>query len=189
MCDVQAKLIPWLDRELLPDEAAGVDRHVKGCQECRDRLATYKQVSETIVIYCDAVVAAKMPRGSWRGVPVLASAVVAAVVMFLIVPRRRVEPPLVLTPTAAVTSGSAISVPLPAPHPAEPAPPKMIHKRHTVPPVRERAVKWQPSETAVQIALPADAMFPPGAMPQGMNFIAELSIAPDGSVQQVRLQE
>jgi len=32
-------------------------------------------------------------------------------------------------------------------------------------------------ETAVQIAIPAEAMFPPGAMPMGMNFIAELSIA------------
>jgi hypothetical protein len=42
-------------------------------------------------------------------------------------------------------------------------------------------------ETAVQIAIPAEAMFPPGAMPKGMNFIAELSIAPDGSVKQVRL--
>jgi hypothetical protein len=42
-------------------------------------------------------------------------------------------------------------------------------------------------ENAVQIAIPADAMFPPGAMPKGLNFIAELSIAPDGSVKQIRL--
>ena len=189
MCDVQAKLIPWLDRELSSDQAAGVDRHIKGCQECRDRLATYRQVSETIDFYCDAVVAAKGRRHLSQWVPVLASAVIAAVAMFLVLPQRRVGPPPVLTPTAAVTSASAISVPLPAPHPAEPATPKMIHKRHAVPPVREPALKWQPSETAVQIALPADAMFPPGAMPRGMNFIAELSIAPDGSVQQVRLRE
>lgn len=189
MCDIQAKLIPWLDCELSPDEAAGVDRHVRGCQECRVRLATYKQVSETIDIYCDAVVAAKTPRGSSRWVTVLASAVMAAVAMFLVLPQRRVEPRPVLTPTATVTSASAISVPLPAPHPAEPAPRKMIRGRHSGPTLRERAVKWRPSETAVQIAIPADAMFPPGAMPQGMNFIAELSIAPDGSVQQVRLRE
>jgi hypothetical protein len=189
MCDVQAKLIPWLDRELSPDEAAGVDRHVKGCQQCRGRLATYKQVSENINVYCDAVLAAKTLRGFSRWVPVLASAVMAAVVMFLIVPRRRVGPPPVLTPAAAVTSASAMSIPLPAPHPVEPAPRTMIRRRHAGPTLRELAAKWRPSETAVQIAIPADAMFPPGAMPQGMNFIAELSIAPDGSVQQVRLRE
>jgi hypothetical protein len=50
-------------------------------------------------------------------------------------------------------------------------------------------VEWRPTETAVQIAIPADAMFPPGAMPKGMNFIAELSIAADGSVEQVRLRQ
>jgi hypothetical protein len=58
-----------------------------------------------------------------------------------------------------------------------------------VPPIQERAVEWRPTETAVQIAIPADAMFPPGAMPKGMNFIAELSIAADGSVEQVRLRQ
>lgn len=189
MCDVQAKLIPWLDRELSPGEAAAVDRHVKGCQECRDQLATYKQVSETIDIYYDVVVAAKTRRHVSHWVPVLASAVMTAVAMFLVLPQRGVGPPPVLAPPAAVTSASAISVPLPAPHPAEPAPRKMIRRRHAGPTLRERAVKWQPSETAVQIAIPADAMFPPGAMPQGMNFIAELSIAPDGSVQQVRLRQ
>jgi hypothetical protein len=44
-------------------------------------------------------------------------------------------------------------------------------------------------ETAVQIAIPADAMFPPGAVPNGMNWNAELIIAPDGSVKQVRLRQ
>ena len=51
------------------------------------------------------------------------------------------------------------------------------------------APQWQPTESAVQIAIPADAMFAPGAVPKGMNFIAELSIAPDGSVKQVRLRQ
>jgi hypothetical protein len=41
----------------------------------------------------------------------------------------------------------------------------------------------------VQIAIPAEAMFPPGAAPNEMNFIAELTIAADGSVQQVRLRQ
>jgi anti-sigma factor RsiW len=184
MCDVQEKLVAWFDRELSSDEAADVDRHIKGCQECRGRLATFKQVSETFDVYCDAVAAEKTRHRVSRWVPVLASTVVAAVVMFLVFPQRRVEPPPVLAPTLVATS-----VPVLAPRAAEAAPRKTIRRRRVVPPVQKRAMKWQPTETAVQIAIPAEAMFPPGAMPKGMNFIAELSIAPDGSVQQVRLRQ
>jgi anti-sigma factor RsiW len=184
MCDVQGKLIAWLDRELSSDEATDVDRHIKGCQECRDRLATYKQVSETFDVYCDAVVAAKMRRRVPRWVPVLASSVVAAVVMFLAFPRTRIEPPPVITPTIV-----AASLPVLAQAAPEPPPRKTVQRRYAVPPMQTRAVKWQPTETAVQIAIPAEALFPPGAMPKGMNFIAELSIAPDGSVRQVRLRQ
>ena len=184
MCDAQVKLIAWLDRELSPEEAAEVDRHLRGCQECRARLTSYKQVSETFDAYCDMTVATKARRLVSHWVPVLASVVVAAIAMILVLQLRRVGPPPVLTPTVAVTS-----VPVLKSDAAEPAPRKMIRRRHAVPPVRERGVKWQPTETAVQIAIPAEAMFPPGAMPEGMNFIAELSIAPDGSVQQVRLRQ
>jgi hypothetical protein len=184
MCDVQAKLIAWLDGELSSVEADDVSRHIKGCQECRGQLATYKLVSETFDVYCEAIVAVKTPHRISRWVPVLASAVVAAVVMFLVFPQRRVEPPPTLPPT--VTVGS---VPVSMAHTSELAPRKTIHKRHAVSPVQDRPVQWQPTETAVQIAIPADAMFPPGAMPKGMNFIAELSIALDGSVQQVRLRQ
>ncbi len=184
MCKVQAKLIAWLDRELSSDEAAGVERHIEGCKECRSRLAAYEQVSNTFDVYCDAVVVAKTRRRVPRWVPVLASAVVAAVVMFLAFPRTRIEPPPVLIPTV-----TAASVALPAPPELEPAPRKTIHRRHAVAPVQVRAAKWQPMETAVQIAIPAEAMFPPGAMPKGLSFVAELSIAPDGSVRQVRLRQ
>jgi anti-sigma factor RsiW len=182
MCDAQAKLIAWLDDELSSDEAAGVERHIEGCKECRSRLAAYEQVSNTFDVYCDAVVAAKTRRRVPRWVPVLASAAVAAVVMFLAFPRTHVEPPPLLIPTI-----TAASVALPAPPELESAPRKTIRRRHPSAPVQVRDAKWQPMETAVQIAIPAEAMFPPGAMPKGMNFIAELSIAPDGSVKQVRL--
>jgi anti-sigma factor RsiW len=184
MCDVRVKLIAWLDRELSPDEAAEVDRHIKGCQACRGRLMTYQQVSETFDVYCGAVVGGNTRHRVSRWVPVLASAVAAAVVMFLAFPQRRIELPPVLAPTFAATT-----FPVPAPRTAETATRKTIRRRHAAPRVQKPAVKWQPTETAVQIAIPAEAMFPPGAMPKGTNFIAELSIAPDGSVQQVRLRQ
>src|SRR4029077_10176513 len=150
MCDVQTKLIAWLDGELSSDEASDVDRHIKECWECRSRLTTYKQVSETFEVYCDAVVAGKTRRHVSRWVPVLASAVAAAVVIFLAFPQRRIEPPPVLAPTL-----SATSVPVPAPRTGEPAPRKTVRRRHAVPAVQKRAMKWQPTETAVQIAIPA----------------------------------
>jgi anti-sigma factor RsiW len=182
MCDVQEKLIAWFDHELPTDESAEVQRHIEGCKQCRTRLAGYEKVSETFDVYCDVVVAAKTRRRVPRWVPVLAGAVAAVAVMFLTFPRTRIEPPPILTPTI-----TAASVPVPAQPAPETAPRKTIHRRHAVAPVQVRAAKWQPRETAVQIAIPAEAMFPPGAMPKGMNFIAELSIAPDGSVKQVRL--
>src|SRR5260370_37009719 len=112
MCDVQAKLTAWLDREVPADEAAGVERHIEGCKECRSRLAAYERVSNSFNVYCDAVMAAKTHRRVPRWVPVLASGVVAAVVMFLSFPRPRIEPPPAPIPT--ITPGSE-AVPAP-PH-------------------------------------------------------------------------
>jgi anti-sigma factor RsiW len=181
MCEVQVKLVARLDGELTPDEAANVERHIEACNECRSRLAAYEQVSATFDAYCDAVMEAKIDRRAPRWVPVLVSAVAATLVVYFSIPRARIEPSPILAPT--------IAFPVPSPTGPELATRKAIHKRRAVPPVQEQTVKWQPSETAVQIAIPAEAMFPPGAMPKGMNFIAELSIAPDGSVKQVRLRQ
>ncbi|SRR6266446_899158 len=184
MCDVQAKLVAWLDGELPSDEVADVKRHIEECKECRSRLAAYERVSETFDVYCDVVVAAKKHGRASLWAPVLVSAVVAAALVFLAFQRTRIEAPPIVTPTIR-----AASVPVPAPPMPELAPRKTIRKRHTVAPVQEQIVRWQPAEAAVQIAIPAEAMFPPGAMPEGMNFIAELSIAPDGSVKQVRVRQ
>jgi len=45
-----------------------------------------------------------------------------------------------------------------------------------------------PQEPVIQIAIPADEMFPPGAVPQGMHFIADVTISPDGSAERLRLR-
>lgn len=188
MCDVQTKLVAWLDGELSAEEDASVQEHVEACEECRGRLAAYEQVSETFDLYYDAVAAEKTRGRMLRWVPVLASAAAVAAVMFLAFPRTHIGPPPDLTPTIAVASVPE-PVPVSGPRAPQPVRHKTIRKRNAVPAVRKQAAKWQPTETAVQIAIPAEAMFPPGAMPKGMNFIAELSIAPDGSVRQVRLRQ
>jgi hypothetical protein len=43
------------------------------------------------------------------------------------------------------------------------------------------------SEPALEIAIPADAILPPGAVPEGVSFDANVTIAPDGSAQQINL--
>ena len=188
MCDVQAKLIAWLDRELPKDEASAVERHIEGCGECRRCLSALRQVSETFDAYCDAVMARKAPREVPRWVSVLAGAVVATAVIFLALPRTRVAPPTVVEPTVAAASERA-----PGPFVAEPAPRKiMVQRRHSGPRalrVPQYATLGQPMDAAIQIAIPAEAMFPPGAMPNGVNFIADMRIGPDGSVEQVRLRQ
>src|SRR5271168_509999 len=188
MCDVQAKLVAWLDRELPADQAGEVERHVERCDECRHWVTRYGQVSEAFDAYCDVVMAAKAPRGVPRWVPVLASAVVAAAIIFLAMPRTRVGVPPVVDGTVANTS---VPVPgRPSAPAAEPAARKAtMRRRHAAPRVQEHAIQGQPMDTAIEIAIPAEAMFPPGAMPSGINFIAELKIAPDGSVKQIRLRQ
>jgi anti-sigma factor RsiW len=190
MCDLQGKLISWLDCELPSDEAVEVERHTEGCKECRSRLAAYRQVSETLDVYCDAVVAAKIHYRIPRWVPALASAIAAVVAIFLVFPTSRIEPARVEPPPVFIPTTA--SIPVPTPQAVELVPRKKIHRRPLSPVqdrVEGRAVKWQPMETAVQIAIPAEAMLPPGAMPNGLNFVAELSIAPDGSVRQIRLRQ
>ena len=185
MCDVQAKLVAWLDRELTPDEAGAVQRHVEECKECRRRLATYERVSQTLDAYCDAVMSAKAPRRA-HWVPVLAGALIAATVVCLSFLRTRVVAPAVIEPTAA-TASAPVSGPPPV---AEPILHKsMIRRRNPALPIRELATQEQPMDAAIEIAIPAEAMFPPGAMPDGVNFIADLRIGPDGSVKQVRLRQ
>ena len=184
MCDVQTKLIAWLDRELPKDEASAVERHIEGCGECRRWVTAYRQVSETFDAYCDAVMTGKASRQVPRWEPALAGAVFAAAVIFVAFSRTRVERPLV-DPTI-----TAASVPVPGPPPAEPALRGMaVHRRHRVPRIPEYAATGQPMDSAIEIAIPAEAMFPPGAMPNGIHFMADLRIAPDGSVRQVRLRQ
>jgi anti-sigma factor RsiW len=184
MCEYRGKLIAWLDRELSSEEAAQVEGHVRACKECRNQVAVYGDMSRRFDAYCDATLEAKMPRRMPDWVPALSGVVVTAAVLLLVFPRARVEaPPIqppVHTPIAAAVSVRDI-VP-------EPAARKKTLKRSATKSVPGKTSNWLPNGAAVEIAIPAEAMFPPGAVPEGMNLIAELSIAPDGSVERLRLR-
>jgi anti-sigma factor RsiW len=45
-----------------------------------------------------------------------------------------------------------------------------------------------PARPAIKIAIPSDAMFPPGAVPEGVSFVADVMLGPDGSAERLRLE-
>ena len=186
MCDLSDKLTPWLDHELPPQEAAGLQQHVEACEECRRCLAAYKEVDRAIHAYCDAAIQSSRRRMLPRLTPML-SVAAAAVALLLLFPHGRVDrhPPQIEAasePPVALETAHQQKVPVPFV--------KHGHTRHVTAPAQSQATnaKWVPAEPSIQIAIPAEAMFAPGAVPQGVTLTAELSIAADGSAQQLRLR-
>jgi anti-sigma factor RsiW len=182
MCEFSEKLISWLDRELPENEAVDVERHVQACIECRNRVAEYQEVSRTLDAYCNAVMASNArPRVS-RWVPVASLGVAAAVAaaLFLFLPRTKIEPPV----------SEPLEKTAPAPVVVDAAPPavKAVHRRRAVGRMPNQDANLPPTEPAIQIAIPGESLFPPGAVPEGVVFTADLSIAADGSARQIRLR-
>jgi hypothetical protein len=197
MCDFSGKLIAWLDRELPAEEAAEVERHLEACSECRGHLAEYKRVSSEFDAYYDEAIASNARIGVPRWVPVVsaAGAVAVLVALFWILPQTRVESPAFHPTQAAVAASPAVVTQA---LPTAVMPIQRGHRRHAVVPAQvqnDNATFAQnqnsytlPDEPVIQIAIPADEMFPPGAVPEGMHFVADLTIAADGSAERLRLR-
>jgi anti-sigma factor RsiW len=197
MCEFSGKLIAWLDHELPAEESAEVERHVEACSECRSGADAYKRVSIDFDKYCDEVLAPDTPRKIPRWVPVISGvgAVAGLVALILALPRTHVEPPAFHAPQVALAASPVIVAKA---LPAHVAMIQRVHRRQVVAPAQvqnETSTLAQnqysytlPNEPVIQIAIPADEMFPPGAVPEGMNFAADLTIAPDGSAERLRLR-
>jgi len=184
MCNLSDKLIAWLDHELPPQEAAGLQQHVEACQECRRCLGAYKKIGESITKYCDARMESPVRRALPRWTPVLIAAA-AVVAMLFLLPRTSIERHPRQIRAAADAPGVAPETPTAAaPTPTR----KSARRRHVAAPTQIQNVSWIPAEPAVQIAIPVEAMFAPGAIPQGISFSADLTIAVDGSAQRLRLR-
>jgi hypothetical protein len=202
MCEFSGKLIAWLDGELPLLEAAKVGRHLESCTECRDSVDAFKQVSSELNAFCDAAVASSVRHESlpWVAAASAAGAAAALVALFLVWPRTQIQPSAFSAPQAVVTTSPAV---------AEHATPTLIrwdanvHRRRSAQPAQslaknqeappapgqnENAYLVAPNEPEFQIAIPADEMFPPGAVPQGMNFVADVALAADGSAERLRLR-
>jgi hypothetical protein len=186
----------WLDHELPEAEAAEMVRHVGSCAECRSGVTAYREASNLFDEYCEAVVASKAHRRTipaWM--PLVAGAAVTATVGALLlafVPARVEQLPaysqVASSPSALVLKAGPLS-PVKKNEPQS----KLKQERRAVQhpergPVRNEEENWVASRQAIQITIPGDAMFPPGAVPDGVNFVADLSIAADGSPEEIRLR-
>ncbi|HEV8038437.1 MAG TPA: zf-HC2 domain-containing protein [Bryobacteraceae bacterium] len=175
MCKFSSKLVARLDSELPAAEAAAMDLHVAACRECREQAEAFRGVSHAFAVYARAVPprAARSPR-RWLWVPAAIAAAVLTV--FLIWPRwlpstqpnlqRRAE--AIPAMTAAVPLKAAVAV---------------ASVRHARAPkrVQKQVSAWMPAEPTIQIIIPADALFPPGALPEGVGFVADLRLASNGA--------
>ena len=193
MCDFSRNLIAWLDHELPEGEAADLERHLQACSECRSHLDAYQRVSSAFDAYCEAAIRSNLHPRVPRWVPVAsaAGAVAALLTLLLALPRAPVKPP-VLYPPAIAAPPTVVARAAPAPVSRI----KRIDRRHAVTSVKTHNANAAPAQTpdsvpdepAIQIAIPAEAMFPPGALPEGVNFVADLTIRADGSAQHLRLR-
>ena len=180
MCNFSGQLVAWMDGELAGYEATDVERHVSSCAECRGRLAAYEAMSSAIVNYCDAAAGLRKRRAIPYWVPVVSgAAAVATLLLVALMPpsvkQIPIRPRVAEVPPIMVLQSTPPAL-------------KKLHGRPVVASEKTPAANWALAAPAVQVTIPAEAMFPPGAVPEGVNFVAELSIAADGSVQGLRLQ-
>ena len=182
MCNFSGRLVAWMDGELAEPEAAAVEQHVHACAECRTRVSAYENVSRDFSTYYDATTrttpATAPHRRLPRWVPIAAAAAVVAIALLALIPRSAKQVP---APPQVAIARPPVAV-VPAIKPIAP-----VRRAHATAHRKAPTVNWAIAEPAIQIAIPADSMFPPGAVPEGVNFVANLSLA-DGSVQAIRLQ-
>src|SRR5579863_1997128 len=206
MCEFSGKLIVWMDGELCASEAATVERHLESCAECRSRVAAYQRVSSELLTFCDATFASSARRESlpWVAAASAAGAVAALLGLFLVWPRVRVER-RELHVAENVSQAASQPSPAVAETPASPLyrPPGKTGQRHFNARAKNFIVSQNtpkvsaqhgnvrsvmPNEPVFQITIPAEDMLPPGAVPDGVNFFADVAIAADGSADGLRLR-
>jgi anti-sigma factor RsiW len=187
-CDCSEQLVAWLDGELSNDEAAYVEQHLTACAECRTQVDAHNKVSVALQSYCDAAATSGTHQDApLRVLPYVgAAAATAALAFFLLQSHPRMVAPAG-QPALAIPSVVAVLDAKPA-SPALSLRIKPVRVRRSAEPPQDSQTDSAPAESAVQIAIPAEALFPPGAFPQGVAFVADLSIAPDGSPQRLHLE-
>jgi hypothetical protein len=173
MCKFSAKLILWLDHELPPAEAEAVDRHLAECRECREQADSFRNVSDDFALYIRQ--AASQPARSNRRRFLVPAAIAAAAVLavFLLTPRQIPNAHKDVTPRASQVSAIPRKAVVTVAKAARPR----VHPRQ----IQKPATPWTPGQPTIQVLIPADALFPPGALPEGVGFVADFRLAAEGS--------
>jgi hypothetical protein len=207
-------LLAWIDGELTADDAPKLERHLPTCDECRSRAEEYRRVSRSFEEYCDiygkTVAVSKPQREFARWLPGISAAMAITAVVILLVlfsPRVRVPQlpmrapmPAHNTPVNSLAVQTAQIATKPAQSEATRLPIARRPRHRLRPLSRESqaalsAAQTQPRQVnallrapAVEIAIPADDLFPPGAVPPGVVFTADVTIVPESSAQQISLR-
>jgi len=140
-------------------------------------------VSRAFSDYCEAIAtqrnSRRLPWVAWGA----AAAVAALTAMVILMLRSPVEPfpferPRVAGVPAMAFRTASVN---------RRAPAKLAHPRAALKRAENPQPRWN-IEPSIEIAIPAEAVFAPGAVPPGFRFAAELSIAGDGSLRALWLR-
>jgi hypothetical protein len=201
MCDFSGKLIAWMDRELPAEVAASVAQHLEVCGDCRSRVDAYRRLGASVDGYCDETLAAGVRARSPRWLPaaVATGAVAALVALFVVWPKASVRPhahpPQSTTARVehAIAEKSTLAPAGPIRRISRPRSVRIershVQDRNAVPVFAGNENNDAASSPSmIQIAIPSDEMFPPGAVPEGVQFVADVTIGADGSAERLRLR-
>ncbi|HEX6896804.1 MAG TPA: zf-HC2 domain-containing protein [Bryobacteraceae bacterium] len=189
MCEYENRLIAWIDGELVAIDSLQVELHLQACEICRDKVCDYREVSRAFAAFHAAPpIGRNRVRPAWAAAGALAIAATAAAMLWMVqTPVQQLPfpaPKIALPPAIAFETrppDSAVQ--------AKAAPHETVAKQTVA---RHNEIRPQPAwsnmEPFVEIAIPADAIFAPGAMPAGFTFAADLGIAGDGSPGVLRVQ-
>jgi hypothetical protein len=174
MCEYSGRLIAWMDRELPDEEATNVAWHLGQCAECRQAVRANEEISGAFLAcyeaHCVPKAATHPPRAN-ASVWMMGGLAAAALLVALLLVQPRTERLSIGVPSPPHAPQIAFERP--------PAPARIVRvnsMRRPAPapvesPVRPR---WIAVEPSVEVALPAEALFPPGAVPPGFSFIADV---------------
>jgi hypothetical protein len=162
MCEYSGRLIAWLDHELPGEEAANVERHVGQCAECRHAMREYEEVSAAFLMCYEAAITVEGRRKTplW----VLGGIAAAAVLVAILLAQPRAQS-LALVPQSPRPPAFALQIV------ETPRRIVAVRRRRRPAPIQSQ---WIAVEPTIEVALPADALFPPGAVPLGFSFIADV---------------
>jgi hypothetical protein len=173
-------LVAWLDDELPQREAQAVEEHVRSCGECRARAAAYAELGQELA---ELGIPRVAPRRHWPVFAGVAAAAAAALIAIVLWPRQ--------APTQVVADlGPAPVVIAPQKtleRPARVAAPVRRKVKRRIEQAPQPARRPEYNGPVIRVALPADQLFAPGALPAGTEIYADLTLAADGTARELRL--